>query len=204
MYRHFMAFAELLAHPDVVEELVLGSRVGFLALHGGLEPGTAEIARAAADRSCSSSYVIVQPHDMKRHVPSHQTDPACAPQFAEFLRHVEVLVSVHGYWGRGHLHAAILLGGADRGAAGALAVVLRSALPDYRVVDDIDVIPRRLRGLDPRNPVNHGPRGGVQVELPHPVRAIGPYGEGPAAVEQRAHTAALIEALAAFASMRAR
>ena len=45
-----MAFAELLAHPEVVEELELRSTVGFLALHGGLEPGTAEIARDAAAR----------------------------------------------------------------------------------------------------------------------------------------------------------
>ena len=37
--------ALLLARPDVVEEQVLASTVGFLALHGGLEPGTAEIAR---------------------------------------------------------------------------------------------------------------------------------------------------------------
>ena len=60
-YRRRVAFAELLAHPDVVEELVLRSPVGFLALHGGLEPGTAEIARDGgparrarrATRSCS-------------------------------------------------------------------------------------------------------------------------------------------------------
>ena len=44
-YRHPVGFAELLAHPEVVEELELRSGVGFLALHGGLEPGTAEIAR---------------------------------------------------------------------------------------------------------------------------------------------------------------
>src|SRR6476469_1664495 len=51
-----VAFADLLAHPDVVEEQVLaarppGSAVGFLALHGGLEPGTAEIAVSAARRA---------------------------------------------------------------------------------------------------------------------------------------------------------
>ena len=60
-YRRRVAFAELLAHPDVVEEQVLASPVGFLALHGGLEPGTAEIAREAARRAGASCYAIVQP-----------------------------------------------------------------------------------------------------------------------------------------------
>jgi phage replication-related protein YjqB (UPF0714/DUF867 family) len=199
MYRHRVTFAELLAHPDVVEELVLESPVGFLALHGGLEPGTAEIARESAARASASCYVIVQPHDMKRHVPSHRSDPACAPQLAAFLAHVEVIVSVHGYWGHDDLHTALLVGGADRRLASELAEVLRGALPDYQVVDDLARIPRRLRGLDPRNPVNHAGGGGVQVELPHPVRAIGPYGHGPDAAGYRAHTAALVDALADFA-----
>ncbi len=195
-----MAFAELLAHPEVVEELVLGSRVGFLALHGGLEPGTAEIARAAAARAGSSCYAIVQPDDLKRHVPSHEADPQCAPRLASFLEHVDVLVSVHGYRGAADLHAAVLLGGVDRALAGALATRLRRALPDYRIVDDLSSMPRRLRGLDPRNPVNRTSGGGVQVELPHPVRALGPYGRGADGELRRAHTEVLVGALADFAA----
>ncbi len=194
-----MAFADLLAHPEVVEEQVLASSVGFLALHGGLEPGTAEIARAAADRSGASCYAIVQPDDLKHHVPSHETDPACAPLLAAFLDHVDALVSVHGYWGHDDLHTALLVGGGDRVLAAVLADRLRAALPEYRVVDDLDRIPRRLRGLDPRNPVNRASRGGVQIELPHPVRAIGPYGYGERGEIHRRHTEALVAALAAFA-----
>jgi phage replication-related protein YjqB (UPF0714/DUF867 family) len=197
-YRHRVAFADLLAHPDVMEEQVLASPVGFLALHGGLEPGTAEIAREAARRSGASWYAIVQPDDLKQHVPSHESDPGCAPLLAEFLDHVEVVVSVHGYWGHADLHAALLVGGGDRALAAALARRLRAALPDYVVIDDLDGIPRRLRGLDPRNPVNR-PGRGVQVELPHPVRAIGPYGHGERGARHRAHTEALVTALATFA-----
>jgi phage replication-related protein YjqB (UPF0714/DUF867 family) len=195
-----VTFAELLAHPEVVEELTLGSRVGFLALHGGLEPGTAEIARAAAARTGASCYAILQPDDLKRHVPSHEADPGCAPRLASFLEHVEVLVSVHGYRGRAELHTAVLLGGTDRALAGALAARLRPALPEYRIVDDLPSIPRRLRGLDPRNPVNRSSGGGVQVELPHPVRALGPYGQGANRAIHRAHTEALVDALAGFAA----
>src|SRR5262249_17511325 len=94
-----VAFVELLAHPDVTEEQGLGSPVGFLALHGGLEPGTAEIARESARRSGASWYLIVQPDDLKRHVPSHEHDPAESPLLAGFLDHVDVVISVHGYWG---------------------------------------------------------------------------------------------------------
>ena len=202
-----MSFADLLAHPDVVEEQVLappgggpggGPPVGFLALHGGLEPGTAEIAIAAARRAGASWYVIRQPDDLKRHVPSHEHDPTEAPLLAAFLGHVDVIVSVHGYWGHDDLHAALLVGGRDRPLAAALGARLRAALPDYRVIDDLDDIPRRLRGVDPRNPVNRARRG-VQVELPHPVRAIGPYGRGDRGDLHRAHTDALVDALAAFA-----
>ena len=76
-----MAFVELLAHPEVTEEQVLvppvgGVAIGFLALHGGLEPGTAEIAVDAARRAGASWYVIHQPDSLKRHVPSHEHDPA--------------------------------------------------------------------------------------------------------------------------------
>ena len=109
-----MAFVDLLAHPDVVEEQVLASPVGFLALHGGLEPGTAEIAREAARRSGASWYAIVQPDDLKHHVPSHENDPAHAPLLAGFLEHVDVVLSVHGYWGHDELHGALLVGGGDR------------------------------------------------------------------------------------------
>jgi phage replication-related protein YjqB (UPF0714/DUF867 family) len=199
-----VAFAELLAHPDVVEELTLGSRAGFLALHGGLEPGTAEIAREAAARAGASCYSVVQPRELKRHVPSHEADAASSRRLEQFLRHVDVVISVHGYWGRDALHRAVLVGGADRTRAARLAVQLRAALPDYRIVDDLAAIPRRLRGLDPRNPVNQGraggtPVGGVQVELPHPVRALGPYGYGADGELHRAHTEALVGALAEFA-----
>jgi phage replication-related protein YjqB (UPF0714/DUF867 family) len=191
-----VAFVDLLAHPEVVEEQVLASPVGFLALHGGLEPGTAEIARTAATRAGASWYVIVQPDDLKRHVPSHEHDPADSPLLAGFLDHVDVVISVHGYWG--HRDDGLLLGGCDRRLAATLGRRLRAALPDYFVVDDLEAIPRRLRGVDPRNPVNCAARG-VQVELPHPVRAIGPYGRGEAGERRRAHTDALVDALAAFA-----
>jgi phage replication-related protein YjqB (UPF0714/DUF867 family) len=191
-------FAELLCHPLVREQVVLRSRIGFLALHGGLEPGTSELASEAAARAGASLYAVDQPDDLKWHVSAHLVDPTCAPRLAEFLDHVDVVLSIHGYW-RDDLRMCLLLGGANRPLATQLAGVLRPALPDYDVVDDVDAIPPGLRGLHPQNPVNLARGGGVQLELPHPVRAIGWYGFGYASQVYRPHTASLVDALAHFA-----
>jgi phage replication-related protein YjqB (UPF0714/DUF867 family) len=189
---------ELLREPGVVEDLTLGSRVGFLAIHGGLEPGTAEVARAAARRSGASHYTVQQPDDLKWHIPTHRIDPADAPRLAGFLDHVDVVISVHGYW-RADLRMAVLVGGANRALARDLGSSLRVALPDYEIVDHLDAIPLNLRGVHPANLVNLPRGGGVQLELPHPVRAIGPWGHGDAAEHFRGHSEVLVDTLAGFA-----
>ena len=138
---------------------------------------TAEIAGAAARRSGTSWYVIVQPDDLKRHVPSHEHDPADAPLLAGVPRPrrrgdlgARLLGSrrpprrAAGRWRRPRAGV-----GVGRSPAGRAA-----RLPGRRRARRH---PAAAAGLDPRNPVNRAPRG-VQVELPHPVRAIGPYGRG--------------------------
>jgi phage replication-related protein YjqB (UPF0714/DUF867 family) len=166
---------ELLAHPGVEERCVLRSRFGLLAFHGGnLEPGTDAIATAAAERSGASLYAVLQPRDLRWHVPSIAFDPADSPALAAFVDHVETVVAVHGY-GRAGMWTTLLLGGRNRELAGRLARALRSGLgrlgDGFTIVDDVDAIPQRLRGLHARNPVNL-PRGtGVQLELPPRVRA---------------------------------
>ena len=194
-----MAFAELLAHPEVVEELELRSAVGFLALHGGLEPGTAELAAAAAARAGSSCYTVNQPRELHVHVPSVDADPEEAPRLAAFLCHVRTVISVHGYYRPLETPQSVLVGGANRVLVSALAGELREVLPDYRIVDDVDAIPSHMRGLDPRNPVNLAERGGVQLELPHHLRTMRPsrYDADSALHEQ--HTGVLLTTLVEFA-----
>ena len=64
-----------------------------------------------------------------------------------------------------------MLGGQNRVLAGSLAGSLRAALGDgFTVLDDLDAIPRELRGVHPRNPVNLPLNRGVQLELPPRVR----------------------------------
>ncbi len=186
-------FADLLRHPGVAEEVELRSRFGFLALHGGsLERGTAEIARAAADAGGASLYSVCQPEDLRWHIPSYRYDPAESVALAQFLAHVDEVVSIHGY-GRKDLWRALLVGGTNRELAQRAARILRDALPGYRIIDDLDAIPSPLRGLHPDNPVNRARRGGVQLELPPRVR------DGAAQADERD---ALIGVLASLASPR--
>src|ERR1700710_1479232 len=99
---------------------MLGSSFGFLALHGGLEAGTAEIAQAAAVASNASIYAVVQADDMRWHIPSDYSDPAQSDALVAFLEHVEVVISVHGFGGlRGDDDRWItgLLGGSNRALA---------------------------------------------------------------------------------------
>lgn len=149
--------------------MVFGSRVGFLALHGGLEPGTEGVAGAAATIAGASSYIVTQPRHLGWHVPSHRIDPAGAPVLCEFLDRVHTVISVHGYF-RPEWRDAVYVGGAHRPLARDLGARLRNVLDDCPVVDDLDQIPRCLRGVSPHNPVNASRGGGVQLELPHRAR----------------------------------
>jgi phage replication-related protein YjqB (UPF0714/DUF867 family) len=172
--------AELLAHDGVVEELELRSTVGFLALHGGsLERETDVIAREAAAAAGASLYAVVQPHDLRWHVPSVRMDPADSPALTRFLDHVDVVLSVHGY-GRDGMFTTLLLGGGDRDLAAHVAGHLRTVLPGYEVVDDLEAIPQPLRGRHPDNPVNRSRGGGVQIELPPRIRLQGPNADAAA------------------------
>ena len=166
-----MGFAELLAQPGVFEEIELRSRFGFLAFHGGpVERVTTMIARMAAERSGSSFYAIDQPEDRPLHIPSIRVDPAESPTLTRFYEHVDAVCTVHGY-GRDKEKQWILLGGRNR----ELASLARQELEDrlsqqFRVIDELEEIPKGLRGVHDRNPVNVARQQGVQVELPPGVR----------------------------------
>ena len=188
--------ADLLAHPGVEEVCDLRSRVGVLAPHGGsLERGTDTIAAAAAERAGASLYVVRQPPDLYWHVPSVAFDPQASPALAAFIGHVRTVVAIHGYGRRG-MWTTLLVGGRNRNLAGRLSRALRTALGDgFTVVDDLEAIPRRLRGLHPRNPVNLPRHAGAQLELPPRVRS----GTG-APTYRPAYEAAVVDALATVLS----
>ena len=169
-------FDQLLATPGVEERLELRSSFGFCALHGGLEQATAEIAEAAALASDASFYAVVQPEHLRWHVPSHRYDPQHSAALLDFVAHVDIVISVHGFGGvrdADDRWTTALLGGSNRELAATLQTALTAALPGYRWIDDIEVIPSHLRGLHPANPVNLVARGGVQLELPPRVRRAG-------------------------------
>ncbi len=192
-------FDELLAHPGVEEICTLRSSFGFMAFHGGsLEQKTDDIALAAAEQGGASVYAVVQPPGFRWHLPSAQIDPAHSPLLAGFLDHVDVAVAVHGF-GRQDMFTTLLLGGRNRGLGRHVGLSLQGALPEYDIVDELDRIPKELRGLHPDNPVNRPRQGGVQLELPPRVRGLGPFWTDFRAEHgddvHPPHTAALIDAL---------
>lgn len=163
---------ELLDHDGVEEHCVLRSRVGLMAFHGGnLERGTDVIASAAATRAGASLYMVVQPPDLRWHVPSLEFRPERSPALARFVDHVDVAIAIHGY-GRQDMWTTLLLGGRNREVARRLGGELRTTLGDsFTVIDELPDIPQELRGVHPRNPVNLPRLGGVQLELPPRVRS---------------------------------
>ena len=172
---------EFLATDGVEERSELRSAVGFLALHGGLEAATFEIAAEAARRCGASFYGIRQPEHLEVHVPSHRHRRGASAALDEFCDHVELGVSLHGYGGvrsSPRRWVTIAVGGRGRAEATVVAAALRRRLGDYDVLDDLDQIPRSYRGLHPDNPVNRLRGAGVQLELPPRVRGTSPIWAG--------------------------
>ncbi|RLE22613.1 MAG: hypothetical protein DRJ50_07360 [Actinobacteria bacterium] len=190
------AFATLLAKPGVVEISELRSKVGFMAYHGGaLEAMTDLVAGRAAEQAGASLYAVTQPEGMSDHLSSTKINPAESEQLAEFIDHVDIVVTVHGFGQRG-LFTSLLLGGQNRPFAEHVGRALRNALPAYDIRTDIETIPLQLRGLHRNNPVNLPRDSGVQIELPPRVRGSSPMWwdwEGPGLTP---HTTALIDGLA--------
>jgi phage replication-related protein YjqB (UPF0714/DUF867 family)/gamma-glutamylcyclotransferase (GGCT)/AIG2-like uncharacterized protein YtfP len=188
------SFSELLGDPSVAEESVLRSRFGFMAIHGGgLERMTDVIAERAAEQAGASVYLVRHPPDYPHHLSSTRYAATESPRLAEFLDHVEVVVSLHGY-GRIGRSTQLLAGGANRELAAHLAACIE--LPGYQVIVDLDEIPLKLRGMHRDNPVNRPAMAGTQLELPSRVRGISPRSGSPGPDGLSPATAALIAGLA--------
>ena len=189
--------SELLTQPGVTEESRLRSRFGFLANHGGgLEQMTDVIAERAADASRASVYVVRHPDKYPHHLASARFRCDESARLAEFLDHVDVAVSLHGY-GRIGRSTQLLAGGRNRKLAVHLARHIE--LPGYHVVTDLDAIPRELRGMHPDNPVNRVRGGGTQLELTPRVRGISPRSPMPGRDGLSPVTSALVQGLVAAA-----
>jgi phage replication-related protein YjqB (UPF0714/DUF867 family) len=191
------SFSELLNQPGVVEHSRLQSRFGFLAIHGGgLEDMTDVIAERAADAADASVYVVRHPDHYPHHLPSARFRAEESQALAQFLDHVDVVVSLHGY-GRIGRSTQLLAGGLNRELAAHLARHID--LPGYHLVTDLQAIPAELRGVHRDNPVNRVRGGGVQLELSARVRGISPRSPLPGDDGLSPVTSALVQGLAAAA-----
>lgn len=163
--------AQLIATDGVVEESVLRGPVGVMALHGGLEAETARAATESARLASASVYTVVQPEDFRWHVPSTRYVPGESARLMEFLEHVKMAVSFHGFGRRGFADTVLVGGSNDRLRRRIGAAIERRT--SLRVVVDLDQIPPGLRGRHPRNPVNLPELGGAQIELSPGARSAG-------------------------------
>lgn len=154
---------ELLAHPLVSEEVQLAGPIGVMAIHGGIEADTAEMAREVAGIAGASLYVVEQSEELAWHVPSTRYDPAHSEALGSFVSHVRKVISLHGF-GRDQLRATVLVGGTNQHLRSSVSHILRMRTR-LRIVDRMDDIPKPLRGLHPNNPVNLPSERGVQLEL---------------------------------------
>jgi phage replication-related protein YjqB (UPF0714/DUF867 family) len=162
-----MSLTDLLAQPGVHEEVEIRGRFGFLAFHGGpVERVTSMIARMAAEASGSTYYSIDQPADRPLHLPSTRYRPEESSALAGVLEHIDIVCTIHGY-GREMDRQHLLLGGQNRELAKAMGGQLVHYLPSkFKVITDLDAIPRELRGVHPQNPANRPRHQGVQLEIP--------------------------------------
>ncbi|MET7614787.1 poly-gamma-glutamate hydrolase family protein [Streptomyces seoulensis] len=149
--------------------LHLAGPIGLLALHGGVEGGTAELATEVAARTGATLLTFTQPEGPPTHIPSTRIGP-CTP-LTTFLTHTTLTISLHGH-NRRSMPRTIYVGGSHRPAARILATAL-SVLP-FTPITTLSAIPHPLRGLHPDNPVNQTRYGGVQLELPVQARTTHP------------------------------
>jgi len=176
----------------------LRSAVGFMALHGGSQDrGTDQLASRAAEQSGASYYAIVQPSGLRVHLTSRLHNPDDSERLREFLQHVEIAISVHGFgrdgfsvWvdpdrgpviepygpalrGRqGGPLRGIIVGGRNADMLDAARRLLHDRFAGYHVADE------RVRlGFHPDNPANLPSAHGIQIELPPGLRGIGDLGD---------------------------
>lgn len=168
-------FRDLIATEGVTEEASLRGRVGVMALHGGLEAYTATAARRCARATGASLYTVVQHEEVRRHLPSTRFDPTQSRNLKAFLEHVSLVVSFHGFGRRG-LESTVLVGGGNERLRGRVGEAIAHH-SELRVIADPERIPRGLRGLHPRNPVNLPEFGGAQIELSPQARRDGHLAE---------------------------
>jgi phage replication-related protein YjqB (UPF0714/DUF867 family) len=193
-----MDLTEVLSLPGVLEISSLRSAVGFMALHGGSQDrGTHEIASRAAEQSGASYYAIVQPSGIRAHLTSRRHNPDHSVRLRDFLAHVQIAISVHGFGRDGFALSidpaggvviepygpalrgrqsgplrGIIVGGQNSDLVEAARGLFHDRFSGYHVADE------RIRlGFNPKNPVNLPSSHGVQIELPPGLRGIGDFGE---------------------------
>ena len=121
-----------------------------MAIHGGgLEQMTDVIAERAAEAAGASVYLLRHPENYPHHLPSARYLAEESERLAEFLDHVDVAISLHGY-GRLGRSTQLLAGGRNRALAAHVARHIE--VPGYHVITDLDAIPASCGACTPTIP----------------------------------------------------
>jgi phage replication-related protein YjqB (UPF0714/DUF867 family) len=168
------AFQNVLSDPAVREVYLPGGPVGIFAPHGGgIEPGTEEIARAVAQATGATLYVLSAKRPTANaalHVTCTKMKPGVSQKLDAALKACRVAIGIHGH-GRTKDGGAIYVSGLAAEAVKLCSESLRNALGDHwAVIDDAGEIPADLAGVDKQNFINRVKDGGVQIELPRALR----------------------------------
>jgi phage replication-related protein YjqB (UPF0714/DUF867 family) len=167
-------FKAVLKDPAVREVFLPGNGVGIFAPHGGgIEPGTEEIARAVAQATGATLYVLSAKRptgNTALHVTVTRMTTGISPKLDQAIAATRVAISIHGH-GRtkdgGPVYVSGLAAEAVTMCAGAMRHALKGA---YEVVDEHARIPDDLVGHHKDNIINRVPKKGVQIELPRALR----------------------------------
>jgi len=167
-------FRVILRDPAVREVFLPGHAVGVFAPHGGgIEPGTEEIARAVAQATGATLYVLSAKRPSgngQLHIACTKMIPGISTKLDSAIAACRIAISIHGH-GRTKDGGAVYVSGRATDAVQVTAGAMRHALKGvFEVVDELDRIPSDLAGLHKDSLVNRPKGGGVQIELPRALR----------------------------------
>lgn len=167
------AFKKVLSDPAVREVFLPGGPVGVFAPHGGgIEPGTEEIARAVAQATGATLYVLSAKRptgNAALHVCSEDMLPGISAKLDSAVKACRMGIAIHGH-GKTKGHPIYISGMAARAAKLAADAIRNAIGTNWEVVDDQAKIPRELAGMHKNNVVNRPREHGIQIELPRALR----------------------------------
>lgn len=167
------AFKKVLLDPAVREVFLPGGPIGIFAPHGGgIEPGTEEIARAVAQATGATLYVLSAKRpsgNTALHVSAEHMLAGISTKLDSAVKACRLGIAIHGH-GRTKGHPIYVSGLAARAVKVAADSIRNAIGANWEVVDELSKVPKELAGQHKDNIVNRPREHGIQIELPRALR----------------------------------